>query len=106
MTDRLITLTLTGFTPAGFEIALQVLDVKAADLATAIAWFDAQALGQGLRPIAGKETVKGQPVMNENGSHKCPIHNVDMELHEKGASKWYSHKVAQADGTEKWCRGK
>jgi hypothetical protein len=54
MADRLITLTLTGFTPAGFEIALQILDVKAADLATAIAWFDAQALGHGLRPGDGQ----------------------------------------------------
>jgi hypothetical protein len=44
--------------------------------------------------------------MNENGTHKCPIHDVDMELHEKGSSKWYSHKVTGADGTENWCRGK
>lgn len=106
MTDRLITLTLTGFTPAGFEISMQVLDVKAADLDTAIQWFDATALGHELRPIAGQAKHAGEPAMNENGGKKCKRHGVAMEQHEKNGAVWFSHKVTGADGTETWCRGK
>jgi hypothetical protein len=106
MTDRLLTLTVTGFTPAGFEISMQLLDVKAADLETAITWFDNTMSGRGIRPVAGRETTKGAPVMNENGGKRCKIHNVDMEQHEKGTSHWFSHKVTGADGAETWCRGK
>ena len=106
MTDRLLTLTVTGFTPAGYEISFQALDVKPGDVAASIAWFDNTLAGHGVRSVAGRDTQTGKPVMNENGTHKCALHGVDMEAHTKGSSTWYSHKVTGADGTEKWCRGK
>ena len=102
MTDRLLTLTVTGFTPAGYEISFQALDVKPGDLEKSILWFDVTLAGHGVRPVAGRDTQTGKPVMNENGTHKCTIHDVDMERHEKGNSHWYSHKLE--DGS--WCRGK
>jgi len=36
----------------------------------------------------------------------CPIHNVPMTRRQKGNATWYSHKVTEPDGTERWCKGK
>jgi len=102
MADRLLTITVTGFTPAGYEISAQALDVKPDVLEATIVWFDAKLLALGVRSVCGRENGKGQPVMNEDGAHTCKIHGVDMVRHEKGESHWFSHQLE--DGS--WCRGK
>lgn len=106
MTDRVLTLTLTGFTPAGYEISMQMLDVTNDKLETAIAWLDERSKVVGIRPVCGVVDKNGQRQATDAELPECPIHKCPMERHDKGASHWYSHKVTGEDGTEKWCRGK
>lgn len=106
MTERVLTLKLTGFSPKGFEISLQVLDVAIDKLADAIPWLDGHAEMVGIRPICGVVDKNGQRQATNGELPECPIHKCAMERHDKGTSHWFSHKVVGEDGTEKWCRGK
>jgi len=106
MAERVMTLTLTGFTPAGYEIAVQILDVTNDKLIEAIAWMDQRSALVGIRPVAGQIDKNGTRTATDAELPTCPIHNCAMERHDKGAAHWYSHKVTGEDGTEKWCRGK
>jgi hypothetical protein len=101
-----MTLTLTGFTPAGYEISVQVLDVANDKLIEAIAWLDQRSAVVGIRPVCGVVDKNGVTQATDMELPMCPIHNCAMERHEKGKSAWYSHKVVGADGAETWCRGK
>lgn len=106
MTERMLTLTLTGFSPKGFEISLQVLDVAIDKLADAIPWLDGHAEMVGIRPVCGVVDKNGSTQATDAEFPICPIHNVAMQCHTKGKAHWFSHKVADADGRETWCRGK
>ena len=106
MTERVMTLTLTGFTPAGYEISLQILDVATEKLPEALAWLDKRSADVGIRPVAGKIDCNGTRTATDAELPTCPIHNCAMERHTKGKSVWYSHKVESSNGDDVWCRGK
>jgi len=106
MADRLFSITVTGFSPLGYELAVSASDVDAKKLPEAIAWLDVTLGVAGVRPVVGQVDKGGKRTATDQELPTCPIHGVAMERHSKGKSVWYSHKVENEDGSEFWCRGR
>jgi hypothetical protein len=53
----------------------------------------------GITPQASdwQRTPEGEPI--------CPAHNVVMQRREKQGDVWWSHKVLDNEGRERYCRG-
>ena len=106
MADRTFNVKFGGFTPSGYALNIETSDVPGEKLKDLVGWIDQRFSSLQIQPaIFSKSTP---PPDNKNGpeTQQCPIHNCEMERHEKGNSHWYSHKVVDKDGTETWCRGK
>jgi len=53
------------------------------------------------QPKTGDGTHSHNGTNGNEGSHTCPIHNVEMRRFEKDGRTWYSHKTDNG-----WCSGK
>jgi len=106
MAGRMFDISVIGVTPAGYYVTLETKAVDGDKLKELVGWIDERLSVCGIRangPTNNHESTKNALDLT---APTCAIHNAVMELHTKGTSKWYSHKVIGPDGTETWCRGK
>ena len=106
MADRTFDLQVSGYSKGGYGITVTARDVEGDKLLTALAWLGEKVTESGLLPLQAVGTPGDNGSTPDGETHLCLIHKVPMERHDKGRSHWYSHKVVEVDGTERWCRGK
>lgn len=102
MVERMIAITLKGYTEAGFGVDLVIADVSWDKVALAVSGLVEKAGQVGLKPVISRNNHEATKQALDLAAPVCKIHGEPMTLHTKGSSKWYSHKLE--DGS--WCRGK
>ena len=106
MAERTFDVQISGYTRGGYGFTITTRDLDIDKLATALEWMGTKMTEAKIGPLQAVGTPGDNGSTPAGETHICPIHKVPMERHDKGSSHWYSHKVTEADGTERWCRGK
>lgn len=106
MAERTFDLQVSGYTKGGYGVTLTTRDVEYAKLGLALDWLGSAMDDAGVQPHPSGNSSSQSDNPGWPDTKICPIHKVEMTLHEKGKSHWWSHKVVLEDGTEHWCRGK
>lgn len=78
----------------GFPVKVQ-FDVQLHHLPAALARL--RQYGVAPAAVDWQRTPEGAPI--------CPVHGVVMQRREKQGDVWHSHKVVDAQGHERYCRG-